>query len=211
MIHFCYLLLVFQKIVERKPQKNKMTRPNSLPLLPSCFCCCFCYLEVFVFDPKVAKTSRNPRNKKKQDWGGSSGREMGCAILFFVLGVAIGPQCREFCFLLLLFLIILVSPFFVGEVLLFGDVSGVVPWHSWFHWLWTVICAHWWSPVLFKKCFGNIRTPDNCLTSLYKVSQVSNHFKTWSHRPPCQAPGLGSFRANVIHFQVDVRQSLVDF
>ena len=56
-----------------------------------------------------------------------------------------------------------------------------------------------------------------------EVSQVSNatgtpldpilfhHFKTCSHRPPCQAPGLGSFLANVIQSKVNVRQRFVDF
>ena len=32
-----------------------------------------------------------------------------------------------------------------------------------------------------------------------------------SHRPPCQAPGLGSFRANFVAVQVDVRNRFVDF
>ena len=61
------------------------------------------------------------------------------------------------------------------------------------------------------------------LSNSTKVSQVSNttgtpldsilfhRFEAWSHRPPCQAPGLDSFLANFIAFQVDVRQSLVDF
>ena len=56
-----------------------------------------------------------------------------------------------------------------------------------------------------------------------KVSQVSNttgtpldsilfhRFEAWSHRPPCQAPGLGSFIANFIPFQVEVRNGHVHF
>ena len=56
-----------------------------------------------------------------------------------------------------------------------------------------------------------------------KVSQVSNNtgtplgsillhrFEAWSHRPPCQAPGLGSFVVNLIAFQVDVPHTFVDF
>ena len=39
----------------------------------------------------------------------------------------------------------------------------------------------------------------------------SNATETWSHRPTSQAPGLGSFLANVIPSQVNVRQSFVDF
>ena len=61
------------------------------------------------------------------------------------------------------------------------------------------------------------------LSNSTKVSQVSNttgtplasilfhRFEAWSHRPPCQAPGLCSFLANVIPTQVDCRDSLVDF
>ena len=56
-----------------------------------------------------------------------------------------------------------------------------------------------------------------------KVSQVSNptgtpldsnlfhRFEAWSHKPPCQAPGLCSFLANSIALQVNVRQRFVDF
>ena len=36
-------------------------------------------------------------------------------------------------------------------------------------------------------------------------------FAAWSHTHPCQAPGLGVFNANVIAFQVDVPDRLVDF
>ena len=61
------------------------------------------------------------------------------------------------------------------------------------------------------------------LSNNTKVSQVSNttgtpldsilfhRFEAWSHRPPCQAPGLGSFLANSIVGQVHVRNGLVDF
>ena len=64
-----------------------------------------------------------------------------------------------------------------------------------------------------------IRHPSNST----KVSQVSNttgtpldsilfhRFEAWSHRPPCQAPGLGSFIANVTATQVDLRNRFVDF
>ena len=37
------------------------------------------------------------------------------------------------------------------------------------------------------------------------------HSETWSHKPASQAPGLGSFIANCIVWQVNVRKSLVDF
>ena len=42
-------------------------------------------------------------------------------------------------------------------------------------------------------------------------SIVFHHFKPWSHRPPCQAPGLCSFITNKIVPQVDFRHSFVDF
>ena len=60
-------------------------------------------------------------------------------------------------------------------------------------------------------------------TNSTKVSQVSNstgtpldsvlfhQFEAWSHRPSSQAPGLRSFVANVIEFQVEVRHRLIDF
>ena len=38
-----------------------------------------------------------------------------------------------------------------------------------------------------------------------------DRFEAWSHRPLCQAPGLGSFLANVIASQVNVRNRRVDF
>ena len=61
------------------------------------------------------------------------------------------------------------------------------------------------------------------LSNSTKVSQVSNttgtplgsilfhRFEAWSPRPPCQAPGLGSFIVNFVVPQVDVRHRLVDF
>ena len=75
--------------------------------------------------------------------------------------------------------------------------------------------------TLLDKSIGP--TPEHQSTNTTKLSQVSNatgtpldpilfhHFKTCSHRPPCQAPGLGSFLANVVYRQVNVRQRFVDF
>ena len=39
----------------------------------------------------------------------------------------------------------------------------------------------------------------------------NTHSEAWSHRPPCQAPGLCSFLANFIALQVNVRNRRVDF
>ena len=81
-------------------------------------------------------------------------------------------------------------------------------------------CFHSISMTLLERCTGP--TPEH-LSNSTKVSQVSNTTGTplhsilfhrceaWSHRPPCQAPGLGSFRANAVPLQVDCRDSLVDF
>ena len=81
-------------------------------------------------------------------------------------------------------------------------------------------CFHPISMTLLERSTGP--TPEHP-SNTTKVSQVSNatgtpldsilfhHSETWSHRPPCQAPGLGSFIANVIVPQVDVRNCLVDF
>ena len=78
------------------------------------------------------------------------------------------------------------------------------------------------SETLGKIQWPNTQTPEH-LSNTANVSEVSNttgtplcsifvhHFKTWSHRPPSQAPGLGSFLVNVIVLQVNVRQSFVDF
>ena len=51
------------------------------------------------------------------------------------------------------------------------------------------------------------------LSNCTRISQVSSTTGTpldSIHRPPCQAPGLGSFIANFIVPQVDLRKSLVD-
>ena len=81
-------------------------------------------------------------------------------------------------------------------------------------------CFHPISMTLLERCTGP--TPEQP-SNTTKVSQVSNttgtpldsilfhRFEVWSHRPPCQAPGLGSFLANFIVVQVDVRNCLVDF
>ena len=82
-------------------------------------------------------------------------------------------------------------------------------------------CFHPISMTLLERCTGLT------LSNTTKVSQVSNasgtplgtpldsifvhRFEAWSHRPPCQAPGLCSFIGNVIASQVDCRDSLVDF
>ena len=66
-------------------------------------------------------------------------------------------------------------------------------------------------------------TPKHQSTNTANVSEVSNttgtplysifvhRFEAWSHRPPSQAPGLCSFLANPIRWQVDVRNRTVDF
>ena len=81
-------------------------------------------------------------------------------------------------------------------------------------------CFHPISMTLLERCTGP--TPEHP-SNTTKVSKVSNatgtpldsilfhRFEAWSHRPPCQAPGLGSFLANFIVVQVDVRNRLVDF
>ena len=81
-------------------------------------------------------------------------------------------------------------------------------------------CFHPISMTLFERSTGP--TPEH-LSNTTNVSEVSNstgtpldsiflyHSETWSHNPASQAPGLGSFRANVIVSQVNVLQSLVDF
>ena len=82
-------------------------------------------------------------------------------------------------------------------------------------------CFHPISMTHLERCTG--QTPEHVSNST-RVSQVSNttgtpldsilflRFEAWSHRPPCQAPGLGSFLANYISVaQVDCRNRPVDF
>ena len=76
-------------------------------------------------------------------------------------------------------------------------------------------------PSHFNDAFGKMHRSDT--SNRTKVSQVSNtigtpldsilfhRFEAWSHKPPRQAPGLGSCIANFIVVQVDCRDSLVDF
>ena len=59
------------------------------------------------------------------------------------------------------------------------------------------------TPLMSQKFSNSTGTP---LDSIFLY-----HSETWSHNPASQAPGLGSFRANVIVSQVNVLQSLVDF
>ena len=73
--------------------------------------------------------------------------------------------------------------------------------------------------ALLERCAGT--TPDHPSNSP-KVSQVSSttgtpldsiflyRSETWSHKPESQATGLGSFRANAVSSQKDLRKSLVD-
>ena len=85
-------------------------------------------------------------------------------------------------------------------------------------------CFHPISMTLLERCTGPMPehpTPEHPSTST-KVSQVSSttgtprdsilfhRFEAGSHRPPCQAPGLGSFIANVVLSQVNVHNGLVD-
>ena len=81
-------------------------------------------------------------------------------------------------------------------------------------------CFHLISRTRLERSTGP--TPEHPSNST-KVSQVSNttgtpldsilfhRFEACSHRPPFQAPGLGSFIANFIAQQVYVRNRLVDF
>ena len=80
-------------------------------------------------------------------------------------------------------------------------------------------------PSNFQDSFGKIMKDPHApqLSNTTELSQVStttgtpldsilfHHFKTWSHRPPSHAPGLGSSVANFIVCQADVRNCLVDF
>ena len=72
-------------------------------------------------------------------------------------------------------------------------------------------CFHPISMILLEKSTGP--TPDHPSnttgTPLYSI--FVHHFKTWSHRPPSQAPGLCSFIVNFIPSQPDVRNRRVDF
>ena len=81
-------------------------------------------------------------------------------------------------------------------------------------------CFHPISMTLLERTTGP--TPKHPSNST-KVSQVSSTtgtplhsilfhcFEAWSHKPLCQAPGLGSFIANIIESQVDVCNRVVDF
>ena len=77
-------------------------------------------------------------------------------------------------------------------------------------------------PSHFKDSFGKMHRPDTCPTPLmshksrtplvhHLILFLFHRFEAWSHRPPSQAPGLGSFLADAIPSHVDFRQSLVDF
>ena len=53
---------------------------------------------------------------------------------------------------------------------------------------------------------------NTCPTALKSQNSILLHrFEAWSRKPPCQAPGLCSFLANPIEWQVDVPHTFVGF
>jgi len=79
MIHLRWYFNVF---LERNPEKKKQSRPNFLPLLPFWGVQVFCYLEFFDKSSEDVEKQK-PKKQDCKPQGGSSGRECGCAILYF--------------------------------------------------------------------------------------------------------------------------------